>query len=395
MGGLHDASILTGFHETYVSAKPGRIVNILINSKCMNPIIYLDECFPYDQEIITENGDSLQIGELYELFKQNKQTPLIKSYNLNTRQFEYKKITNAWEKTNNQLMQLDFDNGSYTRCTENHMFLTDIGYLEAKYLVVDVHTLITDNGPIKIRDKFIMTIQDTLHKVYDIEIEDNHNFLIKNKFSNKNQNSIEQNIVVHNCDKITFGEKATEVNGVLTHLLDEEQNKHFIDNYIEEIPINLSKVLFIISYNDPDKIDPIVRNRMKVLKINSPSLNDKINIIKNIMIPEYIKKNYPKLDGVLLFDTEVLKHIILNKTVDEPGMRNIKKNVETIINKINTKLIISGIKDQEQQTKINSNLNYSKIQIDSASKTINVTKDLIDIILVKNNKYEDWMSMYQ
>lgn len=393
MGGLHDASILTGFHETYVSAKPGRIVNILINSKCMNPIIYLDECFPYDQEIITENEESMEIGKLVELFNENKKTPLIKSYNLNTCSFEYKKITNAWEKKSDELLQLDFDNGSYIRCTKNHMFLTDLGYLEAKYLKSDVHRLVTDNGIIKVRDSFNMSVPNC--KVYDIEIEDNHNFLVKNNFCSNVFGKESKNMVVHNCDKITFGEKATEVNGVLTHLLDEEQNKHFIDNYIEEIPIDLSKVLFIISYNDPEKLDPIVKNRMKVLKITPPTLSEKIDIVKNIMIPEYINKNFPKLENKIVFDKEIIKYIILNKTISEPGMRNIKKNVETVINKINTKMIIDSIENKEQKQTINANLNYSKMDLVKETDILKVTKELIDSILLKNNNYEDWMSMYQ
>lgn len=274
------------------------------------------------------------------------------------------------------------------------MFLTDLGYLEAKYLKEGVHNLITDTGIVKIIDKFYITIQDTTNKVYDIEIEDNHNFLIKTFQFNNNDNS--KNIVVHNCDKITFGEKATEVNGVLTHLLDEEQNKHFVDNYIEEIPVDLSKVLFVVSYNDPEKLDPIVRNRMKVLKITPPSLNEKISIVKDIMIPEYIKKNYPNLENKILFDKEVIKHVILNKTDSEPGMRNIKKNIENIINKINTKIIIDGISNEEHKTTINKNLNYSKMEeIDLNNTVFTITKEIIDKIMPKNNIYEDWMNMYQ
>jgi ATP-dependent Lon protease len=64
------------------------------------------------------------------------------------------------------------------------------------------------------------------------------------------------------------GEKAIQINGVLTHLLDPEQNSEFYDHYIGgEIPLDLSKVLFICSFNNEYNVDPIVLNRLKVIEI--------------------------------------------------------------------------------------------------------------------------------
>ncbi len=57
LGGMSDASILNGHSETYVGSKPGKLVEIMCNAKCLNPIIYLDEC----DKISDKTGDILSI----------------------------------------------------------------------------------------------------------------------------------------------------------------------------------------------------------------------------------------------------------------------------------------------------------------------------------------------
>lgn len=97
-----------------------------------NAIILLDECFPYSQNIETDGGKK-HIGILYDMWKQNKELPLVKTYNETTHQFEYKKITHAWNRGKKNLIQIICGNRKI-KCTENHQFLTSNGWTEAKNL---------------------------------------------------------------------------------------------------------------------------------------------------------------------------------------------------------------------------------------------------------------------
>jgi len=106
-------------------------------------VMFFDECFPYDQYVETTDGKE-KIGKLYDNFLLGKTTPLIKSFNENTELFEYKKITNAWNKGERQLLKIICGN-KIIKCTPNHRFLTENGWKEANNLTVGT-LLKTSNG---------------------------------------------------------------------------------------------------------------------------------------------------------------------------------------------------------------------------------------------------------
>jgi ATP-dependent Lon protease len=63
-------------------------------------------------------------------------------------------------------------------------------------------------------------------------------------------------------DKVSDTPKGEEIIGILTHLTDTTQNSQFHDKYFSELDLDLSKCLFIFSYNDESKINPILKDRM-------------------------------------------------------------------------------------------------------------------------------------
>ena len=63
-------------------------------------------------------------------------------------------------------------------------------------------------------------------------------------------------------DKISDTPKGEEIVGILTHLTDTSQNDKFHDKYFSEIDFDLSKCIFIFSYNDETKINPVLLDRM-------------------------------------------------------------------------------------------------------------------------------------
>lgn len=95
-------------------------------------IIFFDECFPYQQRIVTSEG-SKSIGRLYNDFCKNDNVPLVLSFNELSETFEYKEISNILKKDKQKLVQVSC-NGRKIKCTENHKFLTSNGWLEASKL---------------------------------------------------------------------------------------------------------------------------------------------------------------------------------------------------------------------------------------------------------------------
>lgn len=199
-----------------------------------------------------------------------------------------------------------------------------------------------------------------------------------------NSSCINPILFLDEVDKISKNKK-DEINGILTHLLDEEQNNKFQDNYLSNINIDASKIFFILSFNDIEKIDPIVANRLKIIHINPPNIDDKIKISIEKLIPEIIESFHFKKDKFINISEDLIKYIINNKVTKEDGVRQLKKCLEKIFSKLNL-LILTGC------YKENSNLNIS-LELDTDEYTdkykecINISKNFIDYCL--NNKEYD------
>jgi ATP-dependent Lon protease len=143
-------------------------------------------------------------------------------------------------------------------------------------------------------------------------------------------------IVFDEVDKISKTEHGKEVTGILTHLLDTTQNNSFQDKYFAGIDFDLSKVLFILSYNDPELIDKILLDRVNRIKFESLTIEDKIVISNKHLLPELYNKI--GLEDVIHFSDETLKFIIEEYTL-EPGVRKLKEKLFEIVGEINLNII--------------------------------------------------------
>jgi ATP-dependent Lon protease len=137
-------------------------------------------------------------------------------------------------------------------------------------------------------------------------------------------------------DKVSQCERGQEIIGVLTHLTDSTQNSQFHDKYFSEIDFDLSKCLFVFSYNEEHKVNPILKDRMYSIEVNGYNKKEKNIIAFNYLLPE-IMKEY-NMDSVE-FDNRVIDYII-NNIEQEEGVRCLKRSLETICSKINLKRII-------------------------------------------------------
>jgi hypothetical protein len=134
-------------------------------------------------------------------------------------------------------------------------------------------------------------------------------------------------------DKISYTEHGREIIGILTHLTDLTQNDEFSDKYFAGIKIDLSKVLFIFSYNDTSLIDPILRDRITEIKVKPLTTKDKVKIVNSYLLPEILDDvGYNNND--IKFTNDDIIYIIDTYTY-EAGVRKLKEKLVEIIRNIN------------------------------------------------------------
>lgn len=134
-------------------------------------------------------------------------------------------------------------------------------------------------------------------------------------------------------DKISETPKGEEIAGILTHLTDTSQNTQFHDKYFSEIDFDLSKCLFIFSYNDESKVNPILKDRMYRIQTSGYSLKQKNVIANNYLLPK-IREQVKFNDGDIIIPDESIQYIIDN-LAKEDGVRTLKRCLEIIYTKLN------------------------------------------------------------
>jgi len=137
-------------------------------------------------------------------------------------------------------------------------------------------------------------------------------------------------------DKLSETPKGEEIAGILTHLTDTSQNSQFHDKYFSEMDFDLSKCLFIFSYNDESKVNPILRDRMYRIMTNGYDSKEKTVIARQYMLPKIREQVNFQPDDIIIPD-ETIKHIVSAKhlTQEEAGVRNMKRCLEIIHTKLN------------------------------------------------------------
>ena len=143
-------------------------------------------------------------------------------------------------------------------------------------------------------------------------------------------------IFIDELDKISKTENGKELIGILTHLIDPSQNDTFQDKFFNGIDIDMSKTLFIFSYNDAELIDKILLDRIHRIKFDYLSLDDKLTIAKKHILPELFKKM--GLENLIVFSDDIIEYII-NEYTYESGVRKLKQILFEIIGEINLSIL--------------------------------------------------------
>jgi ATP-dependent Lon protease len=172
-------------------------------------------------------------------------------------------------------------------------------------------------------------------------------------------------------DKISETPKGEEIAGILTHLTDTSQNSQFHDKYFAEIDFDLSKCLFIFSYNDENKVNPILRDRMYRIQTKGYNQKQKTSITTNYLLPR-IREQVKFENGSIIIPDATIQYIIENHCGQEDGVRNLKRCLEIIHTKLNLyRLMRPGANLFEEDMSL-------KVEF-----PFNVTKDIVDKLIKK------------
>lgn len=134
-------------------------------------------------------------------------------------------------------------------------------------------------------------------------------------------------------DKVSTTAKGEEVQNLLVHLTDPAANGEFEDKYLAGMPIDLSRTMLVFSANDITKIDKVLLDRLMVIDLKGYELEQKIVIAENYLLPAALKEvNLVEKVGV---SKEMIKYIIEHYASNESGVRELKRCMEQIAQKVN------------------------------------------------------------
>jgi len=179
-------------------------------------------------------------------------------------------------------------------------------------------------------------------------------------------------------DKVSETPKGEEIINTLIHLTDGSQNNEYSDKYFNGVSFDLSKSLFIFSFNDKNKINPILLDRLVCIETEKFTKEDKIEITNNYLLNDIFSQLDIKKDQYKL-SNELIEYIITTYTEDEGGVRSLKKILFNIFSKLNLLNL----------TKHDKDIKYSFDLDNTILESNEITKDIIDKFIKNTSDNDD------
>jgi ATP-dependent Lon protease len=181
-------------------------------------------------------------------------------------------------------------------------------------------------------------------------------------------------------DKISNSFDGKDIQNFLIHITDPVQNNTFHDKYFAGIDIDLSKVIFVFSFNDASLIDPILKDRIYIVNVDDPTEKEKVVIGCKYLLKEVEKNVGFKRTDIRLSD-EVVTYILRRHCREQKGVRGLKKCIETILLKLNTARYLGKL----QKYKCLKN---------GIKLPITITTEMVDELINKEPEDKFFNSMY-
>jgi ATP-dependent Lon protease len=125
----------------------------------------------------------------------------------------------------------------------------------------------------------------------------------------------------------------------LLEVLDPEQNDSFMDHYLD-VDYDLSKVMFIATANVVHSIPPPLRDRMEVIHLSGYTLNEKLAIAQQFLVPRQLRDHGLSTDKIK-FDAEAIR-VVIESYTREAGVRNLEREIGSICRKIARRVVKEG-----------------------------------------------------
>jgi ATP-dependent Lon protease len=142
----------------------------------------------------------------------------------------------------------------------------------------------------------------------------------------KKAGSMNPVFVLDEIDKLAADMRGDPAAAML-EVLDPEQNKDFVDHYVE-VPVDLSKVMFICTANQTETISQPLLDRMEMVELSGYTSLEKLAIAKNHLLPKQLGEHGLGKGQLDIYD-EVLTEIIHNYT-REAGVRNLEREIAAV-----------------------------------------------------------------
>lgn len=156
----------------------------------------------------------------------------------------------------------------------------------------------------------------------------------------KGAKSMNPVILLDEIDKISSSYKG-EPSDALLEVLDSEQNNTFRDNYLE-VPMDLSKVLFIATANSLDTIPRPLLDRMEIIEVSGYTYEEKFNIAKKYLVNKQLKEHNVTNKIVKISDEAI--RLVIEGYTRESGVRGLNRALGSLIRKALTEMLKKGNK---------------------------------------------------
>ena len=184
-------------------------------------------------------------------------------------------------------------------------------------------------------------------------------------------------------DKVSTTPQGDEIISMMIHMTDRSQNTQFHDRYFTGVDFDISQCLFVFSFNDIEKVHPILRDRMTIIHCGGYSESEKSVILKDFILPEILERLKFSKNDITLSDT-ACKYIISEYSSDEKGVRTLIRAIESMMTRINMLRIAKHESMKEYKF-------YMDIDL-----PLTVTETVVKRILCDYTKKETetWRSLY-
>ncbi|MCR5743241.1 MAG: endopeptidase La [Lachnospiraceae bacterium] len=146
-------------------------------------------------------------------------------------------------------------------------------------------------------------------------------------------------ILLDELDKLSADHRGDPASALL-EVLDSEQNVAFRDHFIE-LPIDLSRVIFIATANDPSTIPGPLRDRVEMIQVESYTANEKMHIARKYLVDKQIKKHGLTSDNLTITDDAI--DAMIHLYTREAGVRELERKIGMICRKVARRMLESDV----------------------------------------------------